>query len=375
MSNYSEIQSGHHYEILTNVIGTLLEFQTTAPILPQNFQQMVDSFNIYLLHQTPIFPSAHTREFFHQLKKIPLYEMGFTHFDPFFTFFTPDNQIDPALIDWYNNRLLNDSPDQSLVRDFLFSCRRAYQQTGDPLIIDMYKDIRAFINPSHYCITFEELKPLKIKYGYLIPSIGFIEKWYEAMPFSSDQKRQCPVCGKLLADDAYDLCTEMCQYYQSKKGLAIKTFKIKEKRKYFILKRGIYTYTLLPGLSEQRIFDVLKKTYPTLSISLYPEIDRFDLALESKEGQVYVDVKDIKSPYDLVDFLNKNKTFSKMIEEARDKSIYLVIPDHRKALFEKGRYKKIVKKEIEKRPNGKTFLKHVSLVYENEFYQKVGQLL
>lgn len=58
------------------------------------------------------------------------------------------------------------------------------------------------------------------------------------------------------------------------------------------MRYGIYRYTMLPGLAELAAKDWLtKKGY---KVTLFPQVDRFDLAVELDTHTVFLDMKDFK---------------------------------------------------------------------------------
>lgn len=235
--------------------------------------------------------------------------------------------MDSAIKYWYENSTQNDDVDQNLVREFLLECRKEYKQTGNGRIAKMYSEVRKFINASNYCLSANSIMSLVGKYCNVSDSIVKIREWYENANLLSKDNYVCPVYGKLLDNDILKQfrCTDMCMYYRDKESLS----PIDSEFKYKKLKRGIYTYTLLPGVSELKIYDQLSELYGNDKVLLYPEIDKFDISVTFDTGTIYVDVKDFASPYDLVETLTKNQSFIKMESVSDEDYIYLVIPEHR----------------------------------------------
>lgn len=122
---------------------------------------------------------------------------------------------------------------------------------------------------------------------------------------------------------------------------------------------------MLPGIVELRMYEQLKEEYGSENVILYPEIDKFDIVVLGRTGNVYLDLKDFTSPYSLIDTLVKNNSFIKMENVKEDDSVFLVIPDHRKVLYNSGDYKRIVKQRIGK------ISKKIGIHYEKEMYREL----
>jgi len=275
------------------------------------------------------------------------------------------------VVSWYENALHKDDVDQDLVRQFLMGCRKEFKETENIVIAEMYSKVRHFINPSNYLIRAENIMEIISKYSDISETIMMIKEWYENVSFCETELVICPTCGKTLSNDIFEefKCTDMCMYYRDKDSLDLKKFKLDNNRKYKKLKRGIYTYTLLPGISELRLYEILKSKYENNNVILYPEIDKFDIGISYESGQIYVDVKDFVSPYHLIDTLIENHSFMKMGNVKEDDYVFLVIPNHRRYLYEGGDYKRILKQRI-----GKLSSK-ISICYEDEFLREVGNLV
>ena len=162
----------------------------------------------------------------------------------------------------------------------------------------------------------------------------------------------------------------MCMYYRDKDSMQLMKFNAEEALKYKKLKRGIYTYTLIPGVSELRIYkELLERVVDNFKITLYPEIDKFDISIDTGEGCIYLDVKDFASPHDLVESLIQNQSFIKMNDANKEDFIYLVIPEHRKYLYNGGNFRNIISKNL------RDLTDRVRVVYENEVYREAGDII
>jgi len=366
--------SGESYELLTDVIKMLMEWEQDYRNMPDNSKEVINRLNGYLVHHTKALPSKNLREFIEQLKTKSIHEMGFDLEEQYglLKILNEEGRINSELKYWYENSLHNDDVDQNLVKEFLLSCREEYKLSQDQRIMDMYSEVRAFINPSNYCITADRIMNLIGKYSNVSDSIIKVRDWYENINLKNKENYRCPVCGKILSNVIFSeyRCTDMCMYYRDKDSMQLMKFNAEEALKYKKLKRGIYTYTLIPGVSEMRIYkELLERFVDNVKITLYPEIDKFDISIDTGEGCIYLDVKDFSSPHDLVESLIQNQSFIKMNDANKEDFIYLVIPEHRKYLYKGGNYRNIIRKKL------RDLTDRVRVVYENEVYREAGDII
>lgn len=367
------ILTGEQYDLFMSVLKMMIEWEKDYRSIPENSNNVINRLNSYLIHHTKIEPSKNLRDFIMQLKTLSIDDFGFETDDEIKGLKILDDQgrLDLTLKYWHEKNIYNDDTDQNLIREFLLACRDEYNKTQDQRILKMYSEVRAFINASNYCLTTDRIMSLIGKYSNVSENIMKVRDWYENIKLTSKINYVCPVCGKLLSNDVLDefRCTDMCMYYRDKDSLELKEFTINEEFKYKKLKHGIYTFTLIPGISELRIFKYLSELYGEDKVILYPEIDKFDLYVVSEQGNIYIDVKDFASPHDLVELLIRNQAFIKMESVSEEDYIYLVIPEHRKFIYKGGNYKNIVKKKISQ------ITQKVQVVYENDLYKEVGEII
>jgi len=364
--------TGEKHELLIKLLAIMIEWKDNIRILPEEAEEVFNRFSSYLLHNTKLVPPRNLSEFILCLKNFSVEELDFYLTEDLkgHYFINEEGRLDEEIEKWYESTLLKDDVDQDLVRQFLFACRSDYQKTEDSKIVKMYSEVRAFINPSNYCVTTDKIMRLISKYSNVSETISMIKDWYEPVKLNAKKMTVCPVCGKFLSSDLLNdnRCTEMCMYYWDKSSLDPKEISLEDQLKYKMLKRGIYTFTLIPGVSELRMYDQLVEIYGAERVRLYPEIDKFDISVESISGRVLIDVKDFSSPYDLVETLVKNQSFIKMDGTELNDTVFLVIPEHRKFLYYAGDYKSIVKRKIDK------ISSRVQVCYENELYRRVGEI-
>ncbi|MBV1759471.1 MAG: hypothetical protein KMY55_16830 [Dethiosulfatibacter sp.] len=364
--------TGDKHELLIKLLAVLIDWKGNIRVLPDEADTVFNRFSSYLLHNTKVTPPRNLRDVVLCLKNFSVESLGFYLSEDLKGHYIldEDGQLDVEIERWYESTLLKDDVDQDLVRQFLFACRNEYQKTENLKIVEMYSEVRAFINPKNYCVTSDKIMRLISKYSNVSDAILMLKDWYEPVRFKSKKIAVCPVCGKILSNALLDenRCTEMCMYYRDKSSIAPKEALLDERLKYKSLKRGIYTFTLIPGISEIRMYDQLVAIYGEQQVKLYPGIDKFDISVESTGRRVFIDVKDFASPYDLVETLVKNQSFIKMEGTEINDTVILVIPEHRKFLYHAGDYKSIVKRKIAKVSS------KVLVLYENELYRKVGEI-
>jgi len=365
--------NGEVYIVFMDIVKELINWQKDYRRLGEEFDTVVNRFNAYLRHNTHVLPVKNIRGFLKCLKDNSLEELGFflSEDDRNLSIIDEDGKITLEIMSWYESSLKEDDVDQDLIRQFLMKCRAEYSQTEDRRFIDMYAEVRAFVNPNNYLITNETIVTLISKYLDLSDTILMIKEWFEDFKPQDATIMACPICGKVVSNDIFEeyKCTEMCMYYRDKLSLKPKQISLDIKRKYKKLKRGIYIYTLLPGIAELRMYEKLKEEYGNENVILYPDIDKFDIAILSKTGKVYLDLKDFASPYSLIDTLVKNNSFIKMENINENDFVFLVIPNHRKVLYNSGDYKRIVKQRIGKISN------KIEINYEKEMYRELRGIL
>ena len=365
--------TGESYDLLISIIRAMIEWEQNYRRMPEDSKIVINRLNSYLIHHTNIAPPKNIREFIYRIQTLSVYELGFEVDDDVknYKIIDENGHVDSDIRHWYENSIRNDDVDQNLVKEFLLECRGEFKKSGNRMIAEMYSEVRAFINASNYCLTGDRIMNLVGKYSNVSDAIVKIRDWYEAVNLKSQDNYVCPVCGKLLDNDILKefRCTDMCMYYRDKESLLPKSLAVNEEFKYRKLKRGIYTYTLLPGISEHRIYHQLCELYGDEKILLYPEIDKFDISVIFDSGTIYIDVKDFASPHDLVETLINNQAFIKMEGVGEDDYVYLVIPEHRRHLYKGGNYKNVVRKKLRQLTN------KVRVIYEDELYKEVGDII
>lgn len=364
--------NGYKYELFIKLLTILIDWKSNMKILPEDFDIELNRFNTYLLHNTKITPPKNLRDIIICLKNQSLESLDFYLNEDLknHCIINEDGELDREIKKWYELTLAKDDVDQDLVRKFLIKCRNEYQKTKESKIIEMYCEVRAFINPENHYVSMDKIRSLIARYQNVSNSIKDIIDWYEAIDFESKKIEVCPVCGKIVSNALLDekRCSKMCMYYRDKSSLGVKEVPLKERLIYKKVKKGIYTFTLIPGISELRMYEKLTSIYGKERVKLYPDIDKFDISVQSLGGNVFIDVKDFASPYDLLETLVENKSFTKIKATDINDDVILVIPEHRKFLYNAGDYKDIIERKISKISN------KLLVLYEDELYRKVGEI-
>jgi hypothetical protein len=151
---------------------------------------------------------------------------------------------------------------------------------------------------------------------------------YEEVTLQMDNYRKCPHCGWTLAykHDRWQ-CNKENICYSLADFETFDLFNYKNERVFRLLP-GIQRYVLLPGISEMKIADWLRRK--GYGVELYPNIDEYDLEISHHESKIYLDVKDFKDPRTLANFFNQ-KSLSYL--EKYGQQVYVVIPKYRNDLY------------------------------------------
>jgi hypothetical protein len=209
-----------------------------------------------------------------------------------------------------------DEYEQSVMKRILIYCRN--------LSIDnKYREIRTFLsNPNHAVIPFQKIYELKSKLND-VELAQLFHFCYEELE-NLDQYRKCPNCGWTLEwKNGHWRCNKESICHSLKDFKELKDFP-KMNQKLFRLTPGIQKYILLPGMSEMRIAEKLRKK--GYIVTLYPNVDQYDIKAEVNEKRIFMDVKDYRSPFHLAQYINRN------LHKLDDK-VWYVVPDYRVKFF------------------------------------------
>ncbi|MCT4606121.1 MAG: hypothetical protein N4A64_08480 [Marinisporobacter sp.] len=259
-------------------------------------------------------------------------------------------------IEYYNEKQSIENYHQKNMLAFLVACRNKNILHSNLDYQKIYTEGRKFINGNNVYLNpviFEDFlediiidqELVEIYRSFYSESKSFLNDFYV-----------CPICGERIAFDfekERKCKNRICQRLNMDEP-PIK----KNKGKYVVMKSGIKVYTLLPGITELKVFNKLKNRFK-LNIELYPKIDLYDISVSNGNKQLNLDIKDHKDPKKLVDMIVEKQGIDKFI----DNDVILVIPDYRKD-FQRD-YIDIIKKKFHKK---NIFIK---VLYERQLYKYV----
>lgn len=181
--------------------------------------------------------------------------------------------------------------------------------------------------------SFDEAYDLANSVG-LVPPDLFTEIPSRAVVSISGQDGiyPCPVCGRAMrfneAEERLACASDRCLARGARfswngtssptpLGGKMTSFRATDDAEYFQVRRGIWLYTVLPGLVELDLRDQLSSL---ADVQLWPEVDAYDLHVERGNRSWRVDVKDWRR----ADLLLERLRTAEWEEE-----IWIVVPDDR----------------------------------------------
>ena len=132
----------------------------------------------------------------------------------------------------------------------------------------------------------------------------------------------CPTCNN-LQQPTVQMDRLLCEEERCRRQYATKPARVIPAHEHVLwLKRGLRRFVTLPGLTEVRLEQKLRKL--KLQVDLWPDFDSYDLRVEFPDGKAWaIDVKDWANPFLLA--LNvKNIPLNPSLEKG-----YFVFPDER----------------------------------------------
>lgn len=260
--------------------------------------------------------------------------------------------------------------EQKAMKEYLDECRKHRGKEDEEEYCEYYRIGRTLISKENMVmsnIEFYKLieKPLPKELRRIAQS------WRKDVDINEDEIKICPVCGKRI-DFSFRVegqCSEICDYYIAKNNLEYVTKKINNSQ-YSEFTNGIYRFILLPGIGEINIYKNLLK-YEKCKVTLYPNMDEFDIEVIYNDRKICIDVKDVAKPNDLVNLLKENGGVSKLWKE-EDRSVYLVIPEHRRSIY-KHNCGADYKKELLRILDNENI--EIDVLYERELYKKIDDMV
>lgn len=271
---------------------------------------------------------------------------------------------------WFEEMESITEEEEKAMKKFLDVCRKHRGKEDEEEYCRYYNKGRTLISKENMVIS-------KIKFYKLIEKTlpkelrRIAESWRKDIDINEDEIKVCPVCGKRIDFNfrVEGQCSEICDYYIAKNNLKYVTKKINSSQ-YSEFTNGIYRFILLPGIGETNIYKNLLK-YEKCKVTLYPNMDEFDIEVLYNDKKAYIDVKDVAKPNDLVSLLKENDGVSKLWKE-EDRLIYLVIPEHRRSIY-KDKFGVDYKKELVRILENENI--EIDVLYERELYKEIDNMV
>ncbi|CAM4498977.1 hypothetical protein FHS16_005559 [Paenibacillus endophyticus] len=203
-----------------------------------------------------------------------------------------------------------------------------YCRNAEPQLEDIYRKIRTFLSNSNFSIiTGARLHQFARSFHHPILA-EHIFACFEDISNRISHFRRCSRCG-------WTLVWNGSKWQCGQEGLCGKITAQEDPQpleyggeSVFRLKEGVHRYTLTPGLAETGLERRL--TNKGYEVEMYPDVDRYDLAIRVKDRTYHIDVKDYKNPYSLAMYFNQLDSSS--LDKYREGHVYIVIPAYRNKL-------------------------------------------
>ena len=201
-----------------------------------------------------------------------------------------------------------------------------YCRGAEPPLEEKYRRVRTFLirNPVVSAMKLMSFRT-ELQDVELSKLLGVC---YEEITEDLDRYRICPRCGWTLEyrrDGWRCGADDLCGSLVSRKELE----KWEPTGNLLRLKPGVYRYTMLPGLAELEGEEAL--TTKGYKVTLFPQVDRYDLAIHLGSHTVYLDMKDFSHPLTLANYFNRMQVYE--LEKYREDHIYVVIPQYRNKVY------------------------------------------
>ena len=224
---------------------------------------------------------------------------------------------------------------QEMMKDILVKIRNSLEEMDTKEY--RYRLIRQFVS-EHYLVdqlTFEN----ELEHKITKELFNAVQQMYLPYQVLKEEVTCCPICHRIVEEEK---CHEICHYYMKKEKTVFSQIRLQPKRKYLYLCDGVYRYTLMPAIGENRIFNQLKLMIGEEGeIQLYPNVDEYDIEVELNNKVYQLDVKDFQDPMQLAHKFKEENDISKMMSTHKRKR-YLVIPTHRIEIYNKAANKSYI---------------------------------
>lgn len=262
------------YEMLFNLVIGFKEWEEQKKKTPIPFQVHVGHrLFIYECSRNEVSPPVTLPELIQVLQK-PSEEWGIKDIETIFPSDASllDKEIGVTIEaeDFLEEQSSTDEFEQSEMKKILLYCRKHNLE-------DTYRVIRTFLaNPKHSVISFQQWYEFKGKINDQ-ELLKCLSSCYENIE-DVDRYRVCPNCGWTLEwkkgawrCNKENICHVLADFNDLR-------FFSKTPQKLMRMKSGIQKYTLLPGMSELRIAEKLRKRGHY--VILYPNIDEYDILVQ-----------------------------------------------------------------------------------------------
>lgn len=340
------------HRMLYDLISGLKKWEENMKEVPE---QLWNGFQLFIQQcsRFDVIPPSNLADFIKRLQ-MPVKKWGFSEIEQFIP-------LDARLIDqdigvsidaeeFIDSSVVPSEYEQSMIKQILLYCRE-YD------LDDEYRRIRIFLaNPKHAVVTRQQLYSFLGDINDKDLAKLFIKCYEEIQEIN--RYRKCTHCGWTLhSQQGVWRCNKenVCQRYGS--GKEPQTFP-DEKAIYYRLTSGIQRYTLIPGMAENSIANKLEnKGY---QITMYPEVDLYDILVKNGNRSIKIDVKDYRQPFYLARYIEQ-----KMMESNWNKDVWYVVPQ---------RHIKDTPLYIERVYHHLNDW-HIRILSEQQLLNKVGELL
>lgn len=216
---------------------------------------------------------------------------------------------------------------QKLMAEIVMYIRRSNYEDKE----NIYIKVRRFIS-ENYIISSRDLDIILAK-EFNMEIARKIKSMYQLANGMTGIYKLCPICKKPLnfIETAEGFCCDECNYYREKYNL--ENIQISFDTKVKKLHDGIYKYIVKSSIGEIVLFNKLKKKFKGYEVKLYPNVDQYDVSITDFETTIALDVKDVKTPMNLVRILLEKSNLEKLINPQNADKVFLVIPDHRVKIY------------------------------------------
>lgn len=289
------------------------------------------------------------------------------------SFIAENGMLNEEIQEYFSEKDFQNEQDK-IFSSFLNCCRENAQNDNEKWN-ERYRLGREFLQTANYDFRDFESKTIEMPTE--------LEKFVRDSYCSIDEAKKCievcPVCGRKIEYENEFMCrNNVCMYYIEKNKLKAKKLLVTGKR--MALLEGLYNFILSPGIAERYIFEDLLRKFPKYDITKYPNVDEYDIDVKNGDKIVHLDIKDYKDPQGLIEKLRKNA--DKLGYRKDNHLVYLVIPEHRIAIYQETKegkdYMHCLKEFVKSKDNvvGMKIIreKELTKVLKKELESEVGEI-